>query len=100
MCLLLAERPKGVEDFTCYTQMDWTARRLRRLDGKLDRAMGRGGTEHGLTSIKCSALCIQCISDEMCVQLKPLKMLREPYSVNEVVVHTHWALTDKMECKC
>lgn len=32
--------------------------------------------------------------------LETIKMLREAYSINEIVVHTHWALTDKMECKC
>lgn len=54
------------------------AQRLQHLDRKLDRAMGRGGTEHRLTSIKCSVLCIQYISDEMCIQLKPLKCCENP----------------------
>ena len=76
------------------------APRLQHLDGKLDRAMGRGGTEHRLTSIKCRALCIQYISNENVYSDETIKMLREPYSINEIVVHTHWALTDKMECKC
>lgn len=49
------------------------AQKPQHLDRKLDRAMGRGGTEHRLTSIKFSVLGIQYVFNEMCIRLKPLK---------------------------
>lgn len=65
---------EGVEDLLCRSIGQATrSAGLQRLDSKPDRAMGHGGTEHRLTSIKCSVLCIQYISNKMCIQLKPLK---------------------------
>lgn len=87
---------------TCFAQTNWTECfwSLGRLDGERGGAAGRGGSSHGLISITRGAPCYSTTWAGCVYRGGAIKMLREPFSTNEIVVQTHWALTDRMECKC
>lgn len=98
MCAVLAERIHLFCSDELDRQLD--VPRLQPLDNKLDRAMVRGGTEHRLNIDKMQRTVYTVYTQQDVCSVETIKMLRGPYSINEIVVHTHWALTDKMECKC